>query len=56
MADLDGLPLIRSLSIGGVLIDSPERPAALAKRPGELGSGEVEEIRRHLAVSFPSAA
>jgi hypothetical protein len=55
MTEVDGLPLIRSLSVRGVLVDGPKRAAALAKRPGELAPETVDKIWRHLAASFPTA-
>ncbi|HWF51578.1 MAG TPA: nuclease-related domain-containing protein [Solirubrobacteraceae bacterium] len=55
MTEVDGLPLIRSLSVRGVLVDGPKRAAALAKRPGELAPETVDKIWRHLAANFPSA-
>lgn len=55
MTEVDGLPLIRSLSVRGVLVDGPKRAAALAKRPGELAPEIVDKIWRHLAASFPTA-
>jgi hypothetical protein len=55
MIEVDGLPLIRSLSVRGVLVDGPKRAAALAKRPGELAPEIVDKIWRHLAASFPTA-
>ena len=55
MTEVDGLPLIRSLSVRGVLVDVPKRAAALARRPGALPPETVDEIWRHLAANFPSA-
>lgn len=55
MTDVDGLPLIRSLRVCGVLVDGPKRVAALARRPGALPPETVDEIWRQLAANFPSA-
>jgi hypothetical protein len=55
MTELDGLPLLGSLSVRGILIDGPKRAAALAKRRGELSTDTVTEIWRSLAASFPNA-
>lgn len=55
MTEVDGLPLIRSLTVRGVLVDGPKRAAGLARRTGELSPETVDEIWRHLAARFPSA-
>lgn len=55
MADVDGLPLLGSLSVRGVLVDGPRKTAALSKRAGTLAPDLVEEIWGQLAGSFPSA-
>jgi hypothetical protein len=55
MAEVDGLPLIRQLSVRGILIDGPKPVAKLARRPGSLTELLVEEIWRALATSLPEA-
>lgn len=55
MADVEGLPLLGSLSIRGILVDGPRRTAALAKRPGTLTPEAIDTIWRRVASDFPSA-
>jgi hypothetical protein len=55
MTEVDGLPLIRSLTVRGVLVDGPKRAARLARRPGQLLPETVDEIWRQLAAKLPSA-
>jgi hypothetical protein len=55
MTELDGLPLLGSLSVRGILVDGPKRAATLVKRPGELSTDTVNEIWRSLAASVPNA-
>jgi Nuclease-related domain len=55
MAEVKGLPLLRSLTVRSILVDGPTRVAALSRRPGELPPETVDEIWRQLAVNFPSA-
>jgi hypothetical protein len=55
MTEVEGLPLLGSLSIRGIQIDGPKRAATLAKRPGDLTPDTVNAIRRSLATSFPTA-
>ena len=55
MTEVDGLPLLRSLTVRGVMVDGPKKVAGLARRPGELSPETVEDIWRHIAARFPSA-
>lgn len=50
----DGLPW-RRLQLGETVIDGPKRVAALARRDGALGTGEVEQLHRWLATALPPA-
>lgn len=54
MTKVDGLPLLGSLSVRGIMADGPKRVATLARRPGDLPPDKVNEIWRSLAASFPS--
>ena len=53
--EVDGLPLLRKLSVRGIIIDGPKPVARLARRPGQLSSHAVDRIWRQLAHSFPQA-
>lgn len=55
MADIDGLPLLGSLSVRGVLVDGSKRTAALSKRQGTLTPETIDAICRQLAADFPPA-
>lgn len=55
MADVDGLPLLGSLSVRGILVDGPRRTATLSKRPGTLAPETIDAIWRQLAADFPAA-
>lgn len=55
MADVEGLPLLGSLRIRGILVDGPRRTAALSRRPGTLAPETIDAIWRRLAAEFPSA-
>jgi hypothetical protein len=54
MIDVQGLPLIRSQSVRGVLVDGPKQAAALANRTGDLPPEKVELLWRHLAAYLPT--
>lgn len=55
MADVDGLPLLGSLSVRGVIIHGPRKTAALCSRAGTLSPETIERIWRQLATRFPCA-
>lgn len=55
MADVDGLPVLSSLSVRGIVVDGPRRTAALSKRPGNLAPETIDAIWRQLAADFPAA-
>ena len=54
-ADVDGLPLLRSLTVNGVAVDGPKPVARLARRPGALTPERVEELWMQLARALPAA-
>jgi hypothetical protein len=47
--DLDGLPLIVSQSVRGVLVDGTRAVATLARRPGPLSEEEIATLSERLA-------
>lgn len=51
-ADVDGLPLLRRLSLRGVLIDGTRAVARLACRPGSLSSEHVEALWQQLGLAL----
>jgi hypothetical protein len=54
--EVDGLPLLRSLRVGSVLIDGPKPIARkVVCRPGSLSPTEVGLIAHALAAAFPVA-
>ena len=55
VTEVDGLPLLRSLTVRGVVVDGPKKVAGLARRPGELSAETVDGIWRHIAARFPRA-
>jgi hypothetical protein len=55
MADPEGLPLLRKLSVREIAIDGPRHVAKLAARPGDLSPKTVERIAAVLARRLPPA-
>ena len=55
MADPDGLPLLRKLSVREIAINGPRHVAKLASRPGNLSPETVERIAAVLARRLPPA-
>lgn len=55
LADAGGLPWFARFELEGVAIDGARRVAKLARRPGPLDQGQVQEIVRLLVVSLPAA-
>jgi Nuclease-related domain len=51
----DGLPALRSLKIGDVLISGPKPVAKQARRAGPMVSDQIDRLWRHLDGCFPSA-
>jgi hypothetical protein len=54
-ADVDGLPILRSLSVDGILADGPKPVAKLARRPGPLTRERIDALWQRLAIALPSA-
>ena len=54
-ADVDGLPVLRHLSVDGIAIDGPKPIARLAGRPGQLSPSSIQELWSILARAFPPA-
>jgi hypothetical protein len=54
-ADIDGLPLLRHLTVRGVIVDGPRTTAKLASRPGTLTTVQVDALWHHLGASLPLA-
>jgi len=55
MAHLEGLPLLRKLSVREIAINAPRHVARLAARPGDLSPKTVERIAAALARRLPPA-
>jgi hypothetical protein len=54
-ADVDGLPLLRHLTVRDVIIDGPRTTAKLASRPGALTRQKVDGLFQHLGRVLPPA-
>lgn len=54
-ADVDGLPLLRHLSVRNVIVDGPRTTAKLASRPGSLTPEQVDALWIHLGTTLPAA-
>jgi hypothetical protein len=55
LADVNGLPLLRSLSVNGITIDGPRPVAKLARRTGPLTPEQVQALWQRLARVMPAA-
>ena len=53
--NVDGLPLVRQLTVRDIVIDGPKPVAKLAGRAGPLGAVDVERIWHELGRLFPPA-
>jgi hypothetical protein len=53
--NVDGLPLLRQLSLREIIIDGPKPVSKLAARPGALAPADIERIWQSLAHAFPPA-
>jgi hypothetical protein len=54
-ADIEGLPLLRHLSVRNVIVDGPRTTAKLASRSGTLTTAQINALWRLLASSLPPA-
>ena len=54
-ADIEGLPLLRHLTVRNVIVDGPRTTAKLAVRSGTLTSAQVDALCRHLCTTLPPA-
>jgi hypothetical protein len=55
MAEADGLPLLRQLSLREIVINGPRHVAKLAARPGPLSAETVKQVTVVLARRLPPA-
>jgi hypothetical protein len=55
MADPEGLPLLRQLSVRDITINGPRHVANLAARPGQLSPDAIACITAVLARRLPPA-
>ncbi|MGA9860105.1 MAG: hypothetical protein WBQ18_19725 [Solirubrobacteraceae bacterium] len=55
LADPEGLPLLRTQSVRGIIVDGPRWAAKLARRAGSVKDEQITVLYERLIAALPAA-